>query len=76
MNSASIIALSAIAAAILGFGVYVIHLARGAQATKEARENTMDTVHVAETQHAMDAAQIQTQADPDALERSLKDGTF
>lgn|GEM_PF-3048790 len=76
MNSASIIALSAIAAAILGFGVYVIHLARGAQATKEAKEDARDTVHAANTQHDMDAAQIQAEADPDALERSLKDGTF
>ncbi|WP_122050369.1 hypothetical protein [Asaia bogorensis] len=76
MNSASIIALSAIAAAILGFGVYVIHLARGAQATKEAKEDARDTEQAANTQHAMDAAQIQVQADPDALERSLQDGTF
>jgi len=76
LNSASIIALSAIAAAILGFGVYVIHLARGAQATKQAETTAKDTAQAADTQHAMDAAQIQAEADPDALERSLKDGSF
>ena len=76
MNSASIIALSAIAAAILGFGIYVIHLARGAQATKQAETTAKNTAQAADTQHDMDAAQIQTEADPDALERSLKDGSF
>lgn len=76
MNSASIIALSAIAAAILGFGIYVIHLARGAQATKQAETTARDTAQAADVQHTMDTDQIQVEADPGALERSLKDGSF